>query len=302
MIDKLEMFLALARERHFGRAAASCGVTQPTLSAALRQLESQLGVQLVARGARFQGLTADGERVLVWARRIVADSRQMQAEVSARRRGLTGLLRLGVIPTALPMVPRLVTPLLDRHPNMRLRVLSRTSVEILAELDALELDAGITYLDNEPLGRVVSVPLHVESYRLLLRADHPRAVALQGRADGTGGVALGWADLAGLRLCLLTPTMQNRRILDQRLAQAGVALDPPLETNSLLTLIAHVVAGGWATVITAEAATLVAGQAELLALPITEDPGRGHGVGLIVPDRDPLPPAVAALVETARRL
>ena len=297
MIDKLEMFLALARERHFGRAAESCGVTQPTLSAALRQLETELGVQLVARGARFHGLTDEGERVLVWARRIVADNRQMRAEVAARRRGLTGMLRLGVIPTALAMVPRLATPLLDRHPNMRLRVLSRTSVEILAELDALELDAGITYLDGEPSARLVSVALHVESYRLLLRADHPRAPMLQARA-----AALGWADLAGLRLCLLTPTMQNRRILDLRLAQAGVALDPPLETNSLLTLIAHVVAGGWATVLTAEAATLVAGQSELLALPITEDPGRGHAVGLVVPDRDPLPPAVAALVEAARRL
>jgi DNA-binding transcriptional LysR family regulator len=64
MIDKLEMFIALAKERHFGRAAEVCGVTQPSLSSAIRQLEDQLGVQLVFRGSRFQGLTPEGQRVL----------------------------------------------------------------------------------------------------------------------------------------------------------------------------------------------------------------------------------------------
>ncbi|TIQ69265.1 MAG: LysR family transcriptional regulator, partial [Mesorhizobium sp.] len=75
MIDKLEFFIALAREEHFGRAAEVCGVTQPTLSAGIKQLEGQLGVMLVLRGSRFQGLTPEGEQVLVWARRIVGDTR-----------------------------------------------------------------------------------------------------------------------------------------------------------------------------------------------------------------------------------
>ena len=69
MIDKLEMFIALANERHFGRAAEVCRVTQPSLSSAIRQLEDQLGVQLVFRGSRFQGLTPEGQRVLDLARR-----------------------------------------------------------------------------------------------------------------------------------------------------------------------------------------------------------------------------------------
>ena len=69
MIDKLEFILALAREQHFGRAAETCGVTQPTLSAGVKQLEEQMGVLLVNRGSRFQGFTPEGERVLDWARR-----------------------------------------------------------------------------------------------------------------------------------------------------------------------------------------------------------------------------------------
>ena len=73
VIRQLAYLVALARERHFGRAAAACNVTQPTLSAGIRHLENELGVPLVERSQRFQGLTAEGERVLTWAQRIIAD-------------------------------------------------------------------------------------------------------------------------------------------------------------------------------------------------------------------------------------
>ena len=78
MIDKLEYLLALAQEKHFGRAAAASGVSQPTLSAGIKQLEEALGVMLVQRGSRFLGFTAEGERTLDWARRIVGDARAMR--------------------------------------------------------------------------------------------------------------------------------------------------------------------------------------------------------------------------------
>ena len=106
MIDKLEYFIALARERHFARAAEELGISQPTLSAAIRQLEEQLGVVLVNRGSRFQGLTPEGQRVLEWARRIVGDARTMREEMRAARKGLSGHIRLAAIPTALAMVLR----------------------------------------------------------------------------------------------------------------------------------------------------------------------------------------------------
>ena len=83
MIDRLSMFMVLAREEHFGRAAEVLGITQPSLSSAIKALEEQLGVQLVRRGSRYQGLTPEGERVLDWARRIVGDARAMQAEMAA---------------------------------------------------------------------------------------------------------------------------------------------------------------------------------------------------------------------------
>ena len=135
MIDKLEYLMALAREQHFGRAADACGVTQPTLSAGIKQLEATLGVLLVQRGSRFIGLTSEGERTLDWARRIVGDTRSMRQEITALRHGLTGQLRIAAVPTALAMVSALTTPFRMRHPNVQFTVLSRTSVEVLALLE-----------------------------------------------------------------------------------------------------------------------------------------------------------------------
>ena len=131
MIDKLDFILALAREKHFGRAADACGVTQPTLSAGVKQLEEQMGVLLVNRGSRFRGFTPEGERVLDWARRIVGDSRAMREEINALRHGLTGRLRIAAIPTTLAMVAALTTPYRERHPNVQFTIYSRTSIEVL---------------------------------------------------------------------------------------------------------------------------------------------------------------------------
>ena len=83
MIEKLEFLIMVASEKSFSRAAELCGVTQPTLSAGIKQLEDTLGVLLVNRSSRFHGLTAEGERVLEWAKRIVGDTRAMRQDVRA---------------------------------------------------------------------------------------------------------------------------------------------------------------------------------------------------------------------------
>ena len=288
MIEKLEMFIALAGERHFGRAAEMCGVTQPSLSSAIRQLEDQLGVQLVFRGSRFQGLTPEGQRVLDWARRIVGDTRAMRDEMRTVHSGLSGNLRLGVIPTALPMVADLTAPFVARHPNVRVTVLSRTSAEILSGIERLELDAGLTYLDNEPLGRVAQVPLYAEFYRFLCAHGTP----LAGRSRVT------WAEVAVEPLCLLTADMQNRRIVNQHLISVGARVVPSVESNSTIALIAHVKTGKWASVVPMKLAEIFTG---LVAIPIVE-PEAEHLVGLITAKHDPQTPLLAALIEEAMRL
>jgi len=291
LIDKLEFILALAREKHFGRAAEACGVTQPTLSAGVKQLEDQMGVLLVNRGSRFQSFTPEGQRVLEWARRIVGDSRTMREEINSLNLGLSGRLRLAAIPTALAMVAALTTPYREKHPNVQFTIYSRTSIEILDLLDNLEIDAGITYLENEPIGRVSNVPLYREHYRLLTSADAPL-----GNRD-----SVTWAEVAQVPLCLLTPDMQNRRIIDRLLKGAGGESRPTLESDSMILLYSHVRTGRWASVMPAKIADTLGLTDTIRAIPITQ-PKAVQTIGLVVLQREPMTPTTAALVAEARRL
>jgi DNA-binding transcriptional LysR family regulator len=291
MLDKLEYLLALARERNFGRAAETCGVTQPTFSAGIKQLEDTLGVMLVQRTSRFLGFTAEGERVLDWARTIVADARAMRAEVQTLKKGLVGHLRIAAIPTALPMVSALTTPYRAKHPNVKFTILSRTSIDILQMVENLEVDAGLSYIDNEPLGRLRAVPLYNEQYRLLTSADSPL-----GDHD-----RVTWAEVGKIPLCLLTPDMQNRRIIDGLLHAAGGRAEPTLESNSMIVLFSHVRTGRWASVMPERLADTLGLTERLRSIPIVE-PEVVHQIGLLVPPREPMMPLVSALVAEASRL
>ncbi|QIB34450.1 LysR family transcriptional regulator [Ancylobacter pratisalsi] len=289
MIDRFELLLALAKERHFGRAAESCGVTQPTLSAGLKQLEEQLGVRLVERGSRFIGFTPEGERALQWARRVIGDVRAMRQEIAGMRRGLTGHLRIAAIPTAMPMLSELTTPFHEKHADVRFTLISASSNEVLRLIENLETDAGVTYLDNDPLGRVKTVPLYKEGYRFITSKDSP----LGDRESVT------WKDIGQVPLCLLTPDMQNRRIVDKQLAEAGHATTPMLEANSTIALLSHVRTGKWASVVANTLADVFAFPDSIRSIPI-EQPAVLHQMGLVVLDRDPMTPIVTALMQEAR--
>jgi len=291
VIDKLEMFLAVAKERHFGRAAASLGITQPTLSAGIKQLEEQLGVLLVFRGSRFGGLTPEGQSALVWARRIVGDARQLRDEMRATRHGLSGQLRIAVIPTALTWAARISARFGAAHPNVGMTILSRTSVEILQMIDDLDVDAGISYLDNEPLGRVSTVSLYDERYMLVCGADSSLA----------GQDRVAWSDLAGQRLCLLTGDMQNRRIINRNLLEAGVTPQATVESSSTVVLVAHVLEGGWITILPEDIAGFLTQGKPLRTIPLEGD-GASHAVGLVAPWREPHTPVLEALLAEARRM
>jgi len=291
MIDKLEYLLALARERNFGKAAEQCGITQPTFSAGIKQLEGMLGVMLVQRTSRFLGFTPEGERVLDWARTIVADARAMRAEVQTLKSGLSGHLKIAAIPTVLAMVSALTTPYRAKHPNVKFTILSRTSIEALSMVENLEVDAGLTYIDNEPLGRMRAVPLYFEQYRLLTSKGSPL-----GERD-----RVTWAEVAKIPLCLLTPDMQNRRIIDGLLQAAGGRPEPTLESNSMIVLFSHVRTGRWASVMPEKLANTLGLTERLRSIPIVE-PEVMHQIGLVVPPREPMTPLVAALVAETSHL
>jgi DNA-binding transcriptional LysR family regulator len=189
------------------------------------------------------------------------------------------------------MTAMLTTPYRAKHPNVRFSIVSKTSIDVLRLLDDLEVDAGLTYLDNEPVGRVNAVPLYYEEYRLLTSP----AAALGDRDSVT------WAEVGQVPLCLLTPDMQNRRIIDALLRSAGQEPSPTLESNSMIVLFAHVRTGKWASIMPAKLAETLGLTDNVRSIPIVE-PAATHAVGLIVPHREPMTPLLAALVTEARAL
>ena len=285
ILPKLEYLIVLAREKHFGRAAEACGVTQPSFSAAIRALEEMVGLPLVIRSSRFQGFTPEGEVMLDWARRITSDVRAMHEEVSSLRHGLTGVMRLAVIPTALAVVADITTPFRALHPNVRFNVQSCTSSELLQRLMNAEIDAGITYLDNEPVAKTRVIPLYDERYYLLTAKTAPFGDREK----------VSWAEIAVIPLCLLTPDMQNRRIIDRLLAQAGSAVVPVLESNSIMVLVSHVKTRQWACVLPEKLVGVFGLEEDLTAIPIIH-PEEVHQVGLVIAERTPLSPLTAALM------
>jgi DNA-binding transcriptional LysR family regulator len=287
-IRQFEYFEALARERHFRHAAESCNVSQPTLSAALAQMEEELGVLLIERDTRFQRLTSVGEVVLARVRHILVEIELMRAEVAEARDGLGGRLRIGVIPTALPMAVRVTAPFCADFPAVTLEVLSLTSNEILERLKSFELDAGLTYLDNEPLPNVMSKPIYAEAYCLLARRDGPL-----GERD-----SISWAEAGDLKLCLLTDDMQNRRIIDGIFRSVGKAPKPSMVTNSIFNLCTHAALPGVNSIVARQLLDVLEPPQGVKAIPLIEPDAR-RMIGLVIADRRPAPLA-RKLMQTAR--
>ncbi len=174
-IRQMSYLVALAREKHFSRAAEKCSVTQSTLSAGLKALERELDMRLVIREPRFMGLTPEGERVVEWASQIISDYESLKQDVEGLRQGLKGTLRLGVVPAAMPAIAKLTAPFCAKHPHVMVDVHSMTSVQIQSGLDKFVIDAGLTYLDNEPLSNVRRKQLYRERYLFVTHVDGPLA-------------------------------------------------------------------------------------------------------------------------------
>ena len=286
LIQQLSYLAALSRERHFGRAARACSVAQPTLSAGIRRLEQELGVQIVQRGQRFEGFTPEGDRVLVWAQRILADCEGLQADLGSMREGLSGRLRIGAIPTSLPAVPLLTGPLRRAHPQVGISITSLSSREIERGLHDFDLHVGLTYLEDEPLRNVRSVPLYRERYLLLTPERGPHGASSTVR----------WAQAAALPLCLLSPDMQHRRIVDGIFGEAGAAPSPVVETNSISSLYAQLREGELSAIVAHPWLRQHGIPEGLRAVPLVE-PEHSYAIGLVLLDRDPEPLLARALRE-----
>jgi DNA-binding transcriptional LysR family regulator len=240
LFRQLEYFVAVARERHFARAAEACYVSQPALSAAIAKLERELNVTLINRGHNYEGLTPEGERLVLWAKRILAEHDAFKTEVAAVQSGITGTLRLGAEPTASTTLALPVDAFCAAHPLAKVQVRSRLSTtELHRQLRDFELDAAIGHFGPDDRETLEVVPLYEERYMVLASADQ-----LMPQTD-----TMTWAEAAQLPLAMLTPDMRIRQVIDSAFADSGVVVTPQMETDSVASLYAHVGAGSWASIV-----------------------------------------------------
>ncbi len=140
----LQYLVAVAEERHFGRAADACHVSQPTLSGQIRKLETRLGVPIFERTNRSVSTTPAGEDIVECARRVMVEVDRIRAIADARRDPLSAPFRLGVIPTLSPyLMPLVLRPLRERHPRLKLVLIEEVTDSLLRRLRAHEIDAAL---------------------------------------------------------------------------------------------------------------------------------------------------------------
>lgn len=265
LLSSMRYLVALHEHQHFGRAAEACNITQPALSNALRALEKDFNVVIVKRDRVYAGLTPEGERVLATAQLMLHEHVTLQQELRSETHLPRGPLTIAAVPTAVPIASRFAAMLQSRHPGIQPVVLSMSSSALEKGLEELSIDMGLGYTDRMGLRgtRLVAWPQYTEHYFLVRRAASPSRDGLR-----IGG-KMKWKELAAMQLCLLTPEMHNRSIVDAAFTTAGVTVQPAIETNSTQTMVLSVLAGSVCSVMPGALVGTVRDHRELEALPLT---------------------------------
>jgi DNA-binding transcriptional LysR family regulator len=292
-IRQFRYLVAVAEERHFGRAAQRCNVTQPSLSSGIKQLELELGVPIFlrGRGQRFQGLTAEGERVAIWSRGVLAYCDAMRKEVAMMRNDLTGHLRLGAMPSMSPVLPSVLQTFREKYPGVRVDVQFIGNEAMKLGLNNFALDVALTYLDKADLGRKNTLPIYTEQLSLLV----PDRLEFQKHKVIT------WREAAQLPLAMLRPSMHERRFVDQVFASVGCSPVARVESESILHLMFQVQFTDLCTIIPSHFAHGPGLHRGTRALPLV-DPVVSQDVGLFWAEGEIVLPMANAFVSIVQKL
>lgn len=281
IIRNFEYLLALNKERHFARAAAACRVSQPTLSAGIKQLEEDMDVLIVKRGQRFEGFTPEGDRVLAWAQQMMEDCLRLKHELHGLRdHGMQGPFRLGMLPATSALASVLSVAFSEKFPALRISIETGDATHLLKALRQGEVDVALTYLDE-----VVGEGL--DAYALY----RERMFLFTGATAGEDR-RVAWTDVTSLPLCLLRSAVP--RAAETQLEKAAKVT----YTDSASVLAAHVGTGRWSTVLPQSLAMMLTKTPALRAVAVAA-PGGQANVGFVTLKSDPLPAAVHALMEMA---
>lgn len=250
ILTQLTYFEALAREQHFGRAAASCYVSTSTLSEAIRKLETEVGFPLVNRGkSAFQGITDEGRIVLGYARRILAEERSLTQDLTHRRGNLQATVRFGTIPSGTDVAADILSALVSAHPGVHVDMVSGlTSEEIITRVRDHELDAGVVHPLTDRRPRRTDGPLTFSPLGTTRFVVAGRPSLLEHLGETVTGV-----DLESVPLALLSRGMVAREGFDRATTDAGLDITPGAEATSVESLLALAATGSWVAVVPAPA-------------------------------------------------
>ncbi len=286
MIDlrDLEFLTALARRKHFARAAEDCGVSQPAFSMRIRKIEESLGIAVVRRGNRFEGFTTEGEALLRHAHKIMDDLKIMEQDIRSAQGDISGALSVGVIPTAVNFAAKAAKRLHEQHPGIKVTLQTASSLAIQQGLENGRFEAGFTY--GEGLVRdLLRVDLLYHENYLLLAPKH---------LVGDRRETITWTEAAGLPLCLLEPEMQNRRIIDKVFSGLGMVPEVITQTSGFLPSIVLASEGVSAAIVPDQIVGIFKELDGVVALSLVE-PELEKPVCLVSRARDLSLPAVDAL-------
>ena len=280
--------MALGKEGHFARAAAACHVSQPTLSAAIQQLEAELGVPIVQRGQRFQGLTKEGQLVMEAAQRMAGERDRLHQRLRGERGG-SGILRIGVLGSTIPLMKTLILPFSERFPDLNLNVVLQSPFDVQQAFEAASTDVAITYLDQGLRRYSRTHVLYTEQYDLLIRRGS--------RFSRQKSVA--WEDLTKLSLCLLTPDSPIFGKAESEILAKILTKTPHIVTNAIWLVIDHVRTGKWASVLPRPVRIMASDDSELEAIPLPNI-GKASSVAIAISKREPVSLLADAFFELAR--
>ncbi len=294
LFTSLRYVIALHEQKHFGRAAQACHISQPALSNALRALEEEFGTPIVKRGRAFEGFTPEGELIFLSAQRMLHEYQLLQQDLKSVAGHPQGQLTIGAVPSVMPIAARFSALLQARHPGIKLVVRSMSSPDIEAGLENLSLDMGLGYTDRLVRRGIkfTAIPQYTERYFLLRRSARPSGGTLQIAAT------LPWREAAQAPLCLLTPEMHNRAIGDASFASAGMDVQPTIETDSILTLALSVVVGDVCSILPGALVGVMRGYGELEAAPLV-DPEIVTPIGFMLAINDRPSHTLTAAIEFA---
>ena len=283
----LQMLVALARHKNFSVAALECNISQPAFSSRIRKLEERFNLTLVRRGNSFLGFTREGEVVLKWARKLLADAEAMNQEIKGLRTDLDGKISIGVIPTAVPFAASIARILKEKFPKVSTEIYSDSTSQIVRRLNDFSIDAAITYYEDADAD--IAVEIYQEGYMLVaneeLLSDYSNAIK--------------WLDASQIPMCLLTPDMRNRQLIDTIFTKVGATPNIIAEANDFTAVLAQVVSGKVATIAPQGIAEAFFELNKIKKINLV-DPIIKNRVGFSVKDQSPTPPVINALKEAVR--